>query len=202
MIKFKDNIDDVERFLSDLAQRQLPFANSQALNDTAIDVKADEEKRLERDLDNPTPFTKRGLYIKRSTKSRLVAIVGFKPIQASYIKFAAKGGIRRPKRRALIVPVGQRLNKYGNMPRGSVKRAVSRPDTFSGKVKGVAGIWKRPRKAKRASAATGPKLLVSFKSRATYRPRHDFEGGAEKIARRVYPKHLIRRLEAAIKTAR
>ena len=200
MISFQDNIRAFERGLSDLARRQLPFATSQALNDTAFDVKDAWETLFDKRLDKPTPFTKRGVFIRRSTKSKLVAEVGIKDIQAGYLKTLVAGGERTPSGRAILIPVGQKLNKYGNMPKGSVARALSRKDTFSGRVKGVAGVWKRPTKSKRKSS--GPVLLVAYADRADYDQQLDLDHVAAARARARFPIHFEKRFMAAMQTAR
>ena len=100
-----------------------------------------------------------------------------------------------------MVPVNQRRNKYGNMPRGALKRALAKPEVFSGKVKGVGGIWQRP-KATARGARRGLKLLAAYQSSARYRPRLSFVPRAELKARKEIGPAIARRLAQAVKTAR
>jgi hypothetical protein len=113
-VRFQSNIREVERGLSDFAKRQLPFAVSLALNDTAADVAKNAEKGLAKRLDRPTPFTRRAFAVLRSSRARLAAAVFAKDAQAAYLRFQEEGGERRPKGRAIVVPVNVRLNKFGN----------------------------------------------------------------------------------------
>lgn len=194
-ISFRHNIREVERGLSDFAQRQLPFAVSVALNATADDVAKNATKGLARRLDRPTRFTLRAFAVLRSTKNRLAARVFAKDRQAEYLAFQEQGGERAPSGRAIVVPVGIRRNQHGNIAKGGVKRALARPDTFSGAPAGRAGgIYQRTR--------TGLRLLVSYAAKAVYRPRLRFRADAEKTARARFPVQFERALLRALATAR
>lgn len=223
MFSIEWNAKAWERELSDVANRQLPFAMMLTINDALKDIETNTIKALDRKFDRPTPFTKRGVYVKRATKRRLIGEVGFKPIQAKYLGLNITGGIRLPKRNAIIMPVAQRVNKYGNLPRGSVKRAGARKDTFKAsrndpRTRHLApGIYMRGNAGKRRGGGYGTKgnnyqgkgkarstisMLVSFKDRAAYRKRYDFVGGAAKTADNVLPRHFVRNMRRSMATAR
>lgn len=216
-LDFSADFKQLERALSDVMQRQLPFAMMLALNDTAADVKDAEERDLEKTFDRPTPFTKRGVYVKRASKSTLTATVGMKPVQAAYLKLQASGGIRLPKRRALVIGAGLRRNKYGNLPKGAVKRAEAKSDVFfadgkNNKTKHLSpGLYRRPKYGKYRGGGSGnknvgnqkgPVLLAAFEPRAQYKKRLEFQPVALRKARGVYEGHLVRRLKQAQATAR
>ena len=171
MFTIEADFNAADRLLSDLGRKQLPFAAAMTLNDVAADVKEDEARGIEETFDRPTPYTKRGLYLRRASKSRLAAQVGVKSVQAGYLGLQARGGVRRPKGQALVVPVKMRRNKYGNMAKGAVKRAAAKPGVFVASRKSTRsqhlppGIYERPR-GKRASK---PKMLVAFESSAADR---------------------------------
>lgn len=189
------NFRVVDRWLADVPARQIPFATAKALTDTAKDVQRATTRELDRALDNPTAFTKRAIGIKAATKRKLVARVFIKPAQATYLGYQIDGGTRLPRGRAIVVPVQQRVNKHGNLPRNTVKRLLARPDTFSGKVGGVAGIWRR-RKTK------GPKLLLAYEPKATYRRRYNFEKVASRTINREWQGNFDRALRFVQRTAR
>lgn len=196
MFSLESNIDAFERSLTAFQHRQLPFAMSLAINDTLADVKSEEERRLPLVLDKPTRFTQRGLMVRRSSKRRLEGEVRYKDIQRAYLMLQERGGDRLPAKRAVVVPVRQRVNQYGNLPKGVIKRLLARPDVFSGEVNGVAGIWQRPRK--RGGAL---KLLVAYERKVSYRPRLWFEGSAKQTARRKIGPNMARAMTRAIRTA-
>ena len=207
MLKIGDNIDAFWRSLSDVGRKQLPFAVAMALNDTAEDVAKAEEQSLEKSLDRPTPYTKRGIYRLRASKSRLRAEIGVKRVQEQYLRYQVDGGVRKPKGRAIVIPVGQRRNQYGNMPKGAVRKAAAKADTFVAsrndpRTKHLRpGIYQRPKRGRRGSAGQA-KLLVAFASAASYNKRWDFKKGAEKKARSVFPQHLGTRWRQALATAK
>ena len=191
--------DNIARFEGSLRQHQsqVPFAIASGINDTLNDVKLEEERRLPVIFDRPTPFTRKGLMIRRASKARLAGELRYKDIQQKYLRLQQTGGVRTPKGRALVVPVGLRLNQFGNLPRGAIKRLLARRDVFSGEVKGVAGIWQRP-KARGGKL----KLLIAYEPSAKYQPRMDFGRHAYQVASRVLQQNLARAWRRAIQTAR
>jgi len=206
----------IERRLNGLANSQLPFALALGINEVAGQISEAEQVGLARDLDRPAPVTKRGLFVSRATKRRPVGVVGFKRVQASYLATQATGGTRRAKGKAIVVPVGQRLNKYGNMPKGALKRALTKPDVFSGEINGVAGIWQRPKRGARRTKSGGHgagrvatvgkrkglKLLAIYKDSVKYSPRLKFVPRAHTKASAEIAPAIARNLARAVKTAR
>ena len=187
MFRIEANIRDLERILSDRAQKQLPFAAALALTETAKEAQAEEVREIDRIFDRPTRFTQKGVYVRPAKKSRLVSEVGLKPRQTEYLRLQAFGGTRLPKRRALTVPVNQRLNRHGNMTKGAVKRLLGKSNVFSCKVNGVPGIWERPRSRR---AKKGPRLLVAYEDRANYAKIYDFRAPAARIGLRRFEANM------------
>lgn len=200
-MKIKHNIREVERGLSDFARKQLPFAVARAINDTLRDVKRNTEKRMARAIDRPTPFTLRAWALRFATKARQGGAIFAKSRQASYLRWLETGGTRHPERRAIVVPAGVRTNRYGNMARGAVPKALASDKAFSGQPRGrggAAGIWQRVGR----KGAQKLRLLVRYAARAVYRQGLGFKSGAEKTAEARLPGHFEKRLREAIKTAR
>lgn len=197
MLSLESNIDAFERSLTRFERQQLPFALSLAINETLADVKEAEEVRLPLVLDKPTPFTRRGLMIQRATKRRLAGALKYKDIQKRYLMLQETGGRRVPKKNAIVIPVNQRVNKFGNLSRGAVKRLLAKPNVFSGEVNGVGGIWQRPRRK-----GGRLKLLIAYEKQAQYRPRLRFEVSALAKAQRVLPLNMRHGMRRAIQTAR
>ncbi|MQQ09098.1 hypothetical protein GFB49_11585 [Epibacterium sp. SM1979] len=136
--------------------------------------------------------------MRRASKRTLTGTVFAKAIQGEYLKHLEDGGDRRPARRAILVPVGQRLNKYGNMPRGAVGRTLNSQKVFSGKPKGHrrAGIWQRN---KRNGSL---KLLIHYADRARYAPRLKLVMGAAKTATARMPSAMLKAMRKAVGSAR
>lgn len=189
---FSMNTNAPQKFkqrMNGIAKKDMPFVSSVALNKTAWDLKRELDKELEKSLDRPTPFTKKAVRVRNSSKKHLVAYLAIAPIQANYLRFAIHGGTRRPQGRALLYPVGQRVNKYGNMPRRAVSRLANSPRTFSGIPRGrtTPGLYKRVG----AKGKKGLRLMVSYQSRADYKKRFDFYGVSEKTALKVMGKNFV-----------
>lgn len=120
-INVTTNLPAVQRFLA-TAQKQGRFALSVALTRTAQDVQRAVPAALDRSLDNPTEFTKRGTYVVPARKDRLQATVGFKDRQARYMALQIAGGVRRPGTIGIKLPGNIQLNSFGNIPRGVINR--------------------------------------------------------------------------------
>lgn len=194
------NEREVIKAIEGLAQKQMPFAASLALNETAQDAKNAVTKQIEKKLDRPTRFTLNAVGVRRASKRNLKATVFIKDIQAEYLQYAIEGGTRKPKDKALVVPRDIRLNKYGNIPglRGGKKIAalLNKPNTFMGTIKGQSGIWQRTNKNKRL------KLLLAFEDKIEYRKRLDFHKIVVSVAKNRLQRNLKRALEYAVRTAR
>lgn len=203
MFSISADFERAERMLTELGQKQLPFATAMALNETAEVVKKAEELSIAVSFDRPTPFTKKALYLRRATKGKLTATVGAKKIQADYLRRQVTGGRRTPSGKAIVVPVKARKNKYGNLPKGSVKRSLRRPDVFvASRRRGstghlAPGVYQRP-----GRSGGGLKLLASFEDSANYTAQWRFHGLAMSRARAAFHPAFIKAMKRAIETAK
>lgn len=199
----RSNVKDVERDLSDLARKQLPFALSRAINLTLRDMRDGAVRNLVDKLQNPTAFTRNAFALRWATKGHLVGTIYAKPVQAGYLARQEDGGERQPEgAAAILIPVGQRVNAHGNMPRGAARKAMARPDVFSGapggRAAGRGGIWQRIGKGK----ARTIRLLVAYEDRADYQPRLGFADDAQRTALAKLPDRLAEALAAALASRR
>lgn len=208
-ISVKADIKAATRHLSSIQRKQVPFAVSQALNDTAFDARKAVQAQLPRKLKSPTPWTIRGVRVGKSTKHRLVSRVYFNPDRAKYMRYQIAGGIRTEADGTIVMPKGIKLNKYGNIPRGKISRLLQKPNTFIGTIKGVPGVWQRghfTRSGRFSSAGKGRqgslRLLARFEDQAAYRPRFPMHKIVAGVARNRYGRHFRRRLAGALRTAR
>jgi hypothetical protein len=102
--------------------KQGRFAAAVALTKTAQDIQRAIPAELDRVLDRPTEFTKRGTYVKAARRDTLAAEVGFKRIQASYMRYQIEGGLVQPRAGGIKLPGNIQLNAFGNIPRGTIAR--------------------------------------------------------------------------------
>lgn len=182
------------------------------------------QRRIDEAFDRPTPFTKRGVRYKQATKASLEAQVFVAPIQAGYLALEETGGPRRPEPgKPVVTPVQLRVNVYGNIPRGAIKRQKLKTDRFiSGqdtprtrhlppglyqrlkgrKNKGTTTRRGRPRTLTRPAKIRGPKLLVAFKPLASYRPIFRFKASVREIVLRNVDRRWAEAIRRALATAR
>lgn len=139
------NTAAIAKAISDVADKQIPFATANALTAIAKRIKAGEIAVMKQRLDRPTPFTLNSLYIKAARKNKPEARVWFKDYASKgtpagkYMQPSVIGGTRRNKRfeKALtargILPDGQfalpasgaALDSYGNVSRGLYVKVLS-----------------------------------------------------------------------------
>ena len=193
-INISSNVEQVMGRVVGEAQKQIPYAIALALTRTAAEAKLEVDKKLPEIFDRPTPFTMRAIGYKGATKQNLTSQVFVRDIQAKYLKLQVTGGTRTPRNRALVLPTDFPTDNYGNLPRGAVKRLLARSDVFSGKVRGVPGIWQR--------TGRGLVLLISYEPKATYQKRFDFVGIVRKVVEQRVRVNLEGALAVALRTAR
>jgi hypothetical protein len=132
--------------LTRLEQRQLPFAVMTALNITAEELRSAFQHEMRDSFDRPTQYTLRGIQIKRATKRDLAAEVSLrdtlgKPRPSKVLRAEIEGGPRRMKayelqlgRRYTVPGREQRLDSYGNLPGGTITRALAQMGILRGGV--------------------------------------------------------------------
>jgi hypothetical protein len=203
-ISVRSNIRDIERGLNDLVRKQLPFATAQAINATAERVRIAQRENMKEVLDEPTPFTLNSVAVKKATKANPVAVVYVKPVAAAYLLPYEIGGKNKLNSKALLKPIGAKVNQYGNLPRNLVRRMAAKPNAFVGKVKTkngvVDGVWLRTKKTRGKQAAL--KLMVKFADAHDVRQRLNYRGVARRVVSATFPTELDRAMAKALATAR
>nr|WP_294864363.1 hypothetical protein [uncultured Pseudogulbenkiania sp.] len=133
--------------LGEVERRQLPFATALGLNAVAERIRRGEREVMRQRFDRPTSYTLDSLYVRRASKSKLVAEVSIKDEAfkaapaANWLRSEIDGGERRQKRseRALsIVGLGRywtpgpgaQMDGYGNVGRGFIVKMMSALKAF------------------------------------------------------------------------
>ncbi|PJC99184.1 hypothetical protein GQ37_008140 [Janthinobacterium sp. BJB1] len=146
-ISVRTNLADVERGLSDLAKRQMPYATALALTSLSKLVAADAVSNLSAKLKNPSPFTLRSVKTMAARKDNLVAKVYVMDKAAEYLEPYERGGVHKLAGKALLNPKDIALNQYGQLRKGTLAALKGRSDIFIGPVKTkkgiVNGVWQR-----------------------------------------------------------
>ena len=144
-IDVRSNIKDATKWLTNIEKKQVPFATMLALNWTKDRCQDGVKTEMLRKLHKPTPFTMNLFFngaVTRATKTRSVATVEVKNVQADYLYSLFYGGTETDNH---IVPGQQaKLNQYGNLPR----RASKAKGTFTIKSNGLPITLKRTGRGK------------------------------------------------------
>lgn len=205
VINVRADVKQMERRLSALAYKQMPFATARGLTELAKIVQAGEQEAMTSVFDRPTPFTLKSVGVRAARKDNLQALVYVKDIAAAYLEPYETGGTNKLNSKALLKPVGAPLNQYGNLSKNKLAQLKAKGSTFVGKVKGkggevINGVWQRTPAAKGKPA--GIKLLVRFTDAHPIKQRLDYRPRAEQLVRSNFNRVMGKTLGRAIATAR
>jgi hypothetical protein len=120
-VKIDSNFHEIERLYSGM-KKQVRFAAAVALTRTVKDAQSDTPGALDRDLEKPVDFTKRGTFTIPARKDDLAATLGFKDKQARYMALQIAGGVYRPGDAGIKLPGNIQLNAFGNIPKGLIAK--------------------------------------------------------------------------------
>lgn len=215
VVDIRPDLKGLQRAFIALRAKQAPFATALALNRLAKGVVAEEQTLIGQTFDKPTPFTQNAYRIEVATKSKPLAIVAAKDIQAAYLEPYVIGGERYlGSKKAMLAPRQIALNQYGNLPRSKLASLKGKPNVFIGPVKTksgrvINGVWQRSAPAARRMATRksntprGPlKLLIQFED-TTPAPKHlDFFGRAQRYLKANAAREFTSAMKQALATAR
>lgn len=185
--------------------RQLPFALSRTLNRLAYLAQQEVRQKADKHIDRgANPWTKSGIRFRKSSKRRLVADV-YVADGREYIKTIVEGGDVLPEKRVLVQPAQVRLNRYGNITRGKVRKmTANKQKYFVGVPKGIPerqeneGVWQRMGRGGRKKI----RQVVKFKDRRYQRAIFPADRLAMRKAERRLGVTLTRELRNAMASAR
>ncbi|UXZ68671.1 hypothetical protein NUJ30_08330 [Burkholderia contaminans] len=192
------------RSLDRFIREQIPFATAQAINGVAKKVREAERLNMQKVFDGPTPFTMNAVGVKLANKRTLEAVVYVKDKTAEYLEPYEVGGLNKLNSKALLKPVEQKVNQYGNLPARTLGRLKASPKVFVGKVKTkggvVNGFWQRT-KATRGKRA-GLKLLIKFEDAHEAKQRLDYRAVAKRTVDATFKREFELAMQKALQTAR
>lgn len=147
--------------------KQITFAVAKSLTSVAWEARSQLQNR---DLPVWLRLTRRWIpsqvRVERATKYDLTAYV-YLTDKVPYIPYMEEGGTRHPRGRTISIPSTsvKRANTGGITKANRPHQLLQRKDTFSGTIRGTAGIWQRTRDGR-------IKLLYSYNDQANYRTKH------------------------------
>lgn len=197
-ISVTHDLHKITKYLNNLQRQQIPFAASQAINDTAKDAQNALKVQATKKLDRPTRQTVNSFRVKYSNKRKLVGEVFILPWAYDYLKYQIEGGTRTTnrKRGTGIPTTNARLNQYGNIPNRK-KGLIKKKTQFAATIRGVSGIWERV-----GRGGQQVKLVVLFEKQVQYKARFPFHKIVQGVVKNKFIKHFDQRMRAALATAR
>jgi len=225
-IKLIDNIEKTAvRHVTNI-QKQMAFASSVALNDTAFQARQSLNKSTVQFFNVPVKFTQSAFLVQKSNKTNLVAIVYAQDEagkdRARYLRFGTAGGTRPQKGFERFfsgaipsdgtIPPGSyfmptsavKLNRSGNVSMATLKRITkgingnARGGFFMGTPRG----GNRPPGIYRRSAQRLTPYFIATQDKPDYGERFPINTIAQKVVERSYSKNFETAFARAIATAR
>ena len=221
-LQVKSDADKAAKFVGAMA-KQMRFAASVAVNDTAFDARTSINSSTKQYLDNPVAFTQNAYRVQKATKATLAAIVYPEAKRARYLRFAVHGGDRPQKGFELkflgdvaatgMIPPGAqftptplvKLTPQGNVSLATIRRISrglsttnARGGFFVGKPRNSdlpPGIYRRSREQ------LFPYFIAS-EDQGTYTKRFPIDLVASKVMQRRFIGYYETALSRAIATAR
>ncbi len=150
-IDVRTNLPGVAEAIRKLPISQVPFATAVAINKTAEHARAAVQDDMRAKFNNPTPWFLNSLRIRRATKQKPSAILGFKddaggdfnnnPMVSPHITGGARGmkAMEVRLQRVGLLPVGwyvvpgegAKLDGNGNMNRGQISQLLNVLGTYT-----------------------------------------------------------------------
>ena len=136
ILSVKADISRATRDLDNLARKQIPFAQAQAVNSLAAFVQQAEQKAIKATFPTATPFTVASVRVKRARKSDPTATVYIgqiiEPVLAPYI---TGGRHFLGSKRGILNPKAVNVNQFGNIAKGRLAALKGSSDVFIGSIK-------------------------------------------------------------------
>jgi hypothetical protein len=224
-------IKELQKGLSELQQRQIPFALSVALNKSAYGSRQAAVKEIADSFDRPTPIVKRGVLYTKSDKRRLVADVyvpektrrgvNISRILRPHIygghRRVVKASERRLRRFGFMGPnqymvpgPGAPRDRYGNISGANMTKILSGAAAFQ--EAGYTGKKTRKRNRyyfvqrvgifKRTGRDTSIPVLFFTDKKPRYEKRFDFHYAVRLYFEKFFEKDLSSAWNYALSTAR
>lgn len=199
MVEISITMDQLPRVLQGFTE-QVPFAASQALNDTAFAVKKQMPTLMGDDLTLRNKFTAGGsIRFDKASKTNLVATVGS---VAWYLPRNIGGGTSKPKQgivhegvKYLLVPAKDRRNRAGRLKR--------LPSTVMGSafpIRSGDNLILVIRRTVRGKAQLLPLGLLI--PEAQWEAQFDWDREVNEVIERVFRQAFVKRMVRAARTAR
>ena len=221
-IAITSDLDRAARYAGAMA-KQMRYAASVALNNTAFDARGSVNSATKQYLQQPVPFTQNAYRVEKATKATLTAVVYAEAKRRRYLRFAVHGGERPQKgfeRKFLgeVVASGQipagaqfmptslvKLTAAGNVSLAtirSISRGLSTTNARGGFFVGTPRGGDRPPGIYRRSREQLFPYFIATEDGGSYRSRFPIDDVAGKVVQRRFAGYYETALARAIASAR
>lgn len=152
--------------------KQVRFGLAKSVTRIAKTVQQAQIEEIPKILDRPKPFTLNAIRVRAANKQNLTAIIFMMDKTAWYLEPYEFGGKTKLNKgaKSQVLPVKQKLDQYGNIPRMTIGRLSKRKDIFIGEIKTkkgtIKGVFQTPttkgRKTKTSNTTGKLKILMRF----------------------------------------
>lgn len=186
----------LQRFFRDI-ERQIPFAMSLALNQTAADVQERLRAELDRHFTIRSPWTAKGIQVQRSTKRDLRAVIGSRD---EYMARQALGGVKTAQGGKLVgIPVGVRKRRSDKTPRSKWPGAMAkRKNVYIAETSGGPAMFRKVGRGNKART----ELLYLLRPEVKVEPEWPFLDTVEQVVEEKWASNAEKALARALKTAK
>lgn len=212
-MRIKVDVSEATKYLNSIAAKQLPFATSLAINETAKRVQEAQREEVKKHMKIRRPWVLQGVkIIAWARKNMLSAIITIDAERDFLAKFE-DGGMKRPRGEHIAVPDSVRRTKADIVSRGQRPKSFNFREAGSGpeakilkgnrrtfiieRPDGSGGIYQRYGKG-----ANAIRRLYSFTSDALIHPILHFHDTAKRVVPQVFATEFRKAFERAMATAR
>ena len=204
-IKLSGNYRELEKRLNSVQRKQLPFAFSKTLNDTAFQVrKTVTGPTYNRAFDvKNRKFAGQSFRVFKSTKRKLEASVTQVKVRQLYrgnLKMHAEGGVKRPRAGNIAIPsdkIKAKRTRTGRIGQANRPRQLlEKPRTFIAVMpSGKRGIWQR-----RGKKRLPIDLLYTLDKSVRITKEYMFFEDGSKVVRKKLQRNFSKAFDQAMKT--
>lgn len=193
-ISVKDNIKEFTRHLGHIQKKQIPFATSRAMKDTAVDAQDAVVIQVQQVFDNKKKWwtkgnRRTGIRVDFSKKNDLHASVY---TNAAFASLQEEGGTKTPHRgRVLAIPTDNTPKRFAKA--GGARALLQSSNKVFSSSKGI---------YRRQGKKGIPQLMFSYVRSATIRAVFGFADTCMKTVKARFKVNFEKRLEQALRTAK
>lgn len=193
---FEVKIDNPFKRLGVASKKQIPFAQSVALNDLAFKTRTQINSELpKRFTIRSGKFLASSVRVERSSKKDLKAEVGVLQ-RAGFMRIQETGGQRKARKHRIAVPFAVRANAKQKITKAKRPRQLlQKPNVFVGKSRKGDVIYQRSKRGQLTA-------LYGLEKRARYRPRWNFERTAGRMAKLHWERSFNKAFNRALTSIR